>query len=183
MPAAMLPEQFGRYRILKQLGKGGMGAVYLAEDTQLGRRVALKVPHIDADAGPRMLERFYREARAAATLNHPNICPVHDVGTHEGVPYLTMAFIEGQTLAAAIKSSKPFPEVAAARISHTLAMALAEAHHRGVIHRDLKPANVMMNERGEQVVMTRRRIRVIPNCATWREAARMGFATGGTYCG
>jgi eukaryotic-like serine/threonine-protein kinase len=144
MPAAMLTEQFGRYRILKQLGKGGMGAVYLAVDTQLGRRVALKVPHIDADAGPRMLERFYREARAAATLNHPNICPVHDVGTQDGVPYLTMAYIEGQTLARALKSGKPIAEVAAARIIHALAMALAEAHQRGIIHRDLKPANVMI---------------------------------------
>lgn len=153
MPAATLPEQFGRYRILKQLGKGGMGAVYLAEDTQLGRRVALKVPHIASDAGPSMLQRFDREARAAATLNHPNICPVYDVGTHNGIPFLTMAYIEGQTLAEMVKKGKPLPQVAAASIVHTLALALAEAHRRGVVHRDLKLANVMMNERGEPVIM------------------------------
>jgi serine/threonine protein kinase len=153
MSAATLPQQFGRYRILKQLGKGGMGAVYLAEDTQLGRRVALKVPHIDEDAGPSVLERFYREARAVAALDHPNICTLYDVGTHDGITYMSMAYIEGQTLAEVLRSGKPLTQVVAARIVHTLAMALAKAHQLGVIHRDLKPANVMMNERGEPVVM------------------------------
>src|SRR5262249_10557824 len=83
-----LPETFGRYRIAKKLGRGGMGAVYLAQDTQLGRPVALKVPHFTNRDGPRVLERFYREARAAATINHPNICPVYDVGQINGVHYL-----------------------------------------------------------------------------------------------
>src|SRR5438477_6400228 len=84
-----LPEQFGRYRILKKLGQGGMGAVYLAHDTQLDRQVALKVPQFTAADGPDALERFYREAKAAATIEHPNICPVHDVGEIGGVHYLT----------------------------------------------------------------------------------------------
>src|SRR5260370_6246500 len=148
-----LPEQFGRYRILRKLGQGGMGTVYLAHDSQLQRRVALKVPHIDADAGPGVLQRFYREARSAATLNHPNICPVYDVGAHDDIPFLTMAYVEGQTLAAMIEDGQPLPERAAIRIASTLAQALYEAHSRGVIHRDLKPANVMMNPRNEPVVM------------------------------
>ena len=83
--AIELPEQFGRYRILKPLGKGGMGAVYLAEDTQLGRRVALKVPHFTADDGPAVIERFYLEARAAAGIEHPNLCAVYDVGEVGGI--------------------------------------------------------------------------------------------------
>jgi serine/threonine protein kinase len=141
---ATRPEQFGRYRILKTLGQGGMGAVYLAHDTQLDRPVALKVPHIMAEDSPAILQRFYREARAAATLNHPNLCAVHDVGTHDGVPYLTMSFVEGRTLAEIVKGGKALSEAEAADIVRKLALALQEAHARGVIHRDLKPSNVMI---------------------------------------
>src|SRR3954468_7001760 len=88
-----LPEQFGRYRILKRLGQGGMGAVYLAQDTELDRQGALKVPHFAEDEGPEVLERFAREARAAAGLEHPNLCPVYDVGEVNGVRYVTMAYV------------------------------------------------------------------------------------------
>src|SRR5438552_478085 len=87
-------ERVGRYRILKKLGQGGMGAVYLAHDEQLDRQVALKVPHFTLAEGPGVLERFHREARAAATLNHPNLCPVYDVGQINGTEYLTMAYLE-----------------------------------------------------------------------------------------
>jgi formylglycine-generating enzyme required for sulfatase activity len=152
MAAASLPEPFGRYRILKQLGQGGMGSVYLAYDTHLQRRVALKVPHLEPGDAT-VLQRFYREARAAATLHHPNICPVHDVGEQEGIPYLTMAFIEGRTLAARLQDDGPLPQREAAEIVRKLALALQEAHARGLIHRDLKPANVMIDHRGEPVVM------------------------------
>src|SRR5271166_3362568 len=96
----MLPEQFGRYRILRQLGTGTTGMVYVAEDTRLGRQVALKVPHNNPDRGPELLQRFAREARLAATLDHPNICPVHDVGQIDGIDYLTMAYIQGRPLTA-----------------------------------------------------------------------------------
>jgi formylglycine-generating enzyme required for sulfatase activity len=152
MAAASLPEQFGRYRILKKLGQGGMGSVFLAYDTQLLRKVGLKVPHLEP-GDPTVLQRFYREARAAATLHHPNICPVHDVGEHEGIPYLTMAFIEGRTLAARLQDGEPLPQREAAEIVRKLALALHEAHAKSVIHRDLKPANVMIDHRGEPVVM------------------------------
>jgi serine/threonine protein kinase len=148
-----LPERFGRYRILKKLGQGGMGAVYLADDTALERRVALKVPHFAADDGPEVLERFYREARAAAKLHHANLCPLYDVGAIDGIPYLTMAFVEGQTLAERLKAGPPLGQRHAAALVRKLALALHEAHCCNVIHRDLKPANVMLNQRGDPVVM------------------------------
>jgi hypothetical protein len=150
-PAA-LPEQFGRYRIVRQLGRGGMGTVYLAHDAQLDRLVALKVPHFIED-DPIILERFYREARVAATLDHPNLCPIYDVGQHEGVHYLTMPYIEGKPLSESITTGPPAPQRQIAALIRQLALALEEAHRRGIIHRDLKPSNIMMNRRGEPVVM------------------------------
>ena len=153
--AAVLSETFGRYRILKPLGEGGMGTVYLARDSQLDRLVALKVPKLEEKAGPdsEALKRFFQEARAAATLNHPNICPIHDVGEIDGIPFLTMAYLEGQPLSALVERGKPMDQNQAAGIVRTLARAMEEAHGRGVVHRDLKPANVMMTARGEPVIM------------------------------
>jgi WD40 repeat protein/regulator of sirC expression with transglutaminase-like and TPR domain/predicted Ser/Thr protein kinase len=148
-----LPSVFGRYRVLTPLGEGGMGAVYLVLDTVLDRRVALKVPHFTAADGPDILERFYREARAAATIQHPNICPVHDVGALDGTHFLTMAYIEGKTLLNVLRESKNLPQRDAAVLVHKLALALQEAHDHGVIHRDLKPANIIINRRGEPVIM------------------------------
>ena len=139
--------------IVKRLGRGGMGAVYLAHDTQLDRRVALKVPHFTPEDGPEVLDRFYREARAAATFDHPNLCPVYDVGQVDGVHFLTMAYIEGQPLSEVIDPDKPLPQRQAAAVVRKLALALQEAHRRGVIHRDLKPANIMVNRRREPVIM------------------------------
>lgn len=149
----VLPQPFGRYAILRPLGGGGMGAVFLAHDTQLDRFVALKVPRLDGSDRAHLRERFHREARAAALLHHPNICPVFDVGVIADVPYLTMAYIEGQPLYewAAVKPLRSPGEVVA--LVRTLALALHEAHARGVIHRDLKPSNVHVDRRGEPVVM------------------------------
>jgi predicted Ser/Thr protein kinase len=151
--AASLPEQFGRYRIVRKLGQGGMGSVYLAYDGQLEREVALKVPHFAVDDGPELLERFYREARAAATLTHPNICPVYDVGEIDGIRFLTMAYIEGRPLSEVIQEDAPLPEGQVAALIHTLALALHEAHLKAVIHRDLKPSNIMINQRQEPMIM------------------------------
>jgi serine/threonine protein kinase len=153
-----LPKQFGRYRILEQLGKGAMGAIYLAHDTELGRRVALKVPHLrrgeDGAAPDRYdLDRFYREARAAATLDHPNLCRVYDVGQIEGIPYLTMAYIKGRPLSKYIRRDRPMPERRVAIMVRKLAQALEEAHYNGVVHRDLKPSNIMVNARGDLIIM------------------------------
>jgi class 3 adenylate cyclase/tetratricopeptide (TPR) repeat protein len=147
-----LPEQIGRYRIRKLLGRGGMGSVYLAHDAQLERLVALKVPLFGRDEGT-ALERFYREARTAGRLQHPNICPVFDVGEAEGLHYLSMAYIEGEPLSAKVKDFARRPPKEAAALVRTLALALEEAHRQGVIHRDLKPSNIMINRRNEPVVM------------------------------
>jgi hypothetical protein len=148
-----LPEQFGRYRILRPLGRGGMGTVYLALDAQLGRQVALKVPRFAADDDPQVLARFYREARAAARLQHPNLCPVYDVGQLNDVHYLTMAYVEGRPLSALTAADQLLPPHQAALLVRQIALAMEEAHAHGVVHRDLKPSNVLINKRGEPVVM------------------------------
>lgn len=141
----------GRYVIEKELGEGGMGAVYLAGDLELDRRVALKFPKF-ADE-PDMVERFYREARAAANLSHPNACPVYDVGNHLGRPYMAMAYIDGKPLDEIIESAKRIAERSAALLIRKLALALQEAHDRGVVHRDLKPGNVIVDRRREPILM------------------------------
>jgi class 3 adenylate cyclase/predicted Ser/Thr protein kinase len=149
---AALEERFGRYVIRKQLGRGGMGTVYLAHDPRIDRLVALKVPHPEVAADPQTLERFYREARAAGRLRHPHICPVYDVDQVDGRPFLTMAYVEGRPLSELVASYPDRPAEAAALV-RTLALALAEAHAEGVVHRDLKPSNVMIASRGEPVIM------------------------------
>jgi hypothetical protein len=148
-----LPDKFGRYRILKRLGQGGMGTVYLAQDTQLGRPVALKIPHFDAEDDTGRIERFYREARVAATFTHPHLCPVYDVGEIDGVHFLTMPYLPGETLASWLKRHGPLAQAEAIRLAAFLARALDVAHRAGVVHRDLKPANVMLNEGREPVIM------------------------------
>jgi Protein kinase domain len=148
-----LPADFGRYRILRKLGSGGMGAVYLAHDSQLDRPVALKVPHFRRDEQHDTVERFYREARAMALLRHPNLCPVYDVGRHGDVHYFTMAHIEGFALSDVLKQPDRLRQMSAADVIRKLALALGEAHAAGIIHRDLKPSNVMIDLRGEPIVM------------------------------
>jgi hypothetical protein len=153
MDPPALPERFGRYRVLKPLGQGGMGTVYLAEDTQLGRPVALKVPRFPRGDGGEGVQRFYREARVAATFHHPHLCPVYDVGQIDGIHYLTMPVLQGEPLSARIGRAGRLSQREAAWFACLIARAMEVAHRAGVIHRDLKPANVMVNERGEPVVM------------------------------
>jgi formylglycine-generating enzyme required for sulfatase activity len=137
-----LPSEFGRYRVQRLLGGGGMGAVYLVVNTELEREEALKVPHFDAADDPQVRERFLREAKAAAGLDHPNLCPVYDVGVRDGIYYLTMRYLKGKLLSEYSGSAQPPRE--AVEIVVKLAQALATAHAKGVIHRDLKPNNIMM---------------------------------------
>jgi len=146
-----LPEEFGRYRIEKRLGAGAMGSVFLARDTELDRQVALKIPKFDDES--EMTGRFYREARSAAKIHHRHICPVFDVGEIGGIRYISMAYIEGRTLADYIDPNKPQTDRQIALLVRKLALALAEAHRRAVIHRDLKPANIMIDPNSEPVIM------------------------------
>lgn len=147
-PDAPCPQDFGRYRLLRHLGGGAMGSVYLADDRKLEIRVALKVPHPGLRDDPRRLERSYREARAVARLDHPGLCSVLDVGQVGDTPYLVMRHIEGVPLS---RLPAPAPRVAAALVRE-VAVAMATAHRHGVIHRDLKPANILVTPEGAPVV-------------------------------
>jgi predicted Ser/Thr protein kinase len=147
------PKQLGRYRIVRELGRGAMGTVYLAHDGQLDRLVALKVPQFTVDDDAELRQRFLSEARAAATIEHPNICPVYDVGEINGTPYLTMAYLQGQPLSQLLEGQTPLPEREAAALVQQLTFALQAAHERGIIHRDLKPSNIIINQRREPVIL------------------------------
>ena len=147
-----LPTQFGPYHILKRLGRGGMGTVFLARDSRLNREVALKICH-GVNSRPDWFQRFQREAQAAAALRHPNLCPVYECDVRDGIPYLTMAYIEGPTLTEWAGKRGPLPQVEAAALVRKLALAMQQAHAKGVIHRDLKPANIVLEESGEPVIL------------------------------
>jgi len=148
-----LPPELGHYRILRQIGAGGMGTVYLAENTQLNCRVAIKIPHFREEEGHEPIERFYREGRMAQTIHHPYICPVYDIGETAGFHYLTMPFIEGTPLNRLIGPKHEWSQRRAAELIRRVAMALEALHQRQVIHRDLKPHNIMVRANDEPMLM------------------------------
>jgi TolB-like protein/Tfp pilus assembly protein PilF len=140
------------YRVLERLGSGGMGEVYVAEDTRLGRKVALKVPPAELLHQPLQLERFRREARALAAVSHPNVVTIYSVEEHEGLPFLSMALVEGKTLAGLIPP-RGMGSVQLLEIAVQLADGLAAAHEHGVLHRDLKPGNLMVGAEGRVTIL------------------------------
>ena len=132
----------GRYRILRKLGSGGMADVYLAEDEELGRRVAIKILNDRHASDEQFVERFRREAKNAAGLSHPNIVSVYDRGEAEGTYYIAMEFLEGRSLKEQIVADGPPPIPSAIEITRQILRALGFAHRRGIVHRDIKPHNV-----------------------------------------
>lgn len=140
-----IPAQIGRYRILGCLGVGGMGAVYKAHDPQLNRIVAVKLPRFDGRTD-HVAARFQREARAAASVRHPHVCPIYDVGEHEGQPYVVMAYIEGESLAAYLVRQIHYQESPqSVDLIRQVLNALEAVHDHGIVHRDLKPSNILLD--------------------------------------
>jgi eukaryotic-like serine/threonine-protein kinase len=134
----------GAYRVIEQIGEGGMGAVYVAEHTLLGRRAAIKVLHPMFSSRPDIVERFFNEARAIASIADPGIVQVFDFGFHEGTAYIVMEHLVGETLLARVRRQRRLPEADVLRLARQIALSLHAAHVRGVVHRDLKPENVFI---------------------------------------
>lgn len=148
----MVGRTLSHYKILRKLASGGMGDVYVAEDTQLGRKVALKVLPPEVADSPERQRRFEREARAVAALSHPNVMAIHDFGDDEGVSFAVMELLEGQTLRERLEEN-PLPPSKAVEFAGQISHGLAAAHEQGIVHRDLKPENLFITKDGKVKIL------------------------------